>query len=144
MRDLTPYDTGARLEPAVWVLPHIKRTAEHDLDAYGKVDLNNDEESTVATIYGERVEACYVLVVYSHHTDSEVRINLDADLDKIQARILGQITGQQYDGIINAIDAAKTDDHPLDSDEYASVVLEALGLTVESYADQFMSQGGTP
>jgi hypothetical protein len=87
---LTPYDTGQRLEPAVWVLPDRRRPEEHEPDRYGKVDFNDDTNTTIATVHAERVETCHILVVYSHETNTEVRINLDADLDKIQARILGE------------------------------------------------------
>lgn len=84
---LTPYDTGSRLEPAVWVLPDRRRPEEHDPDRYGRVDFNDDTDATIATVYAERVESCHILVVYSHETNSEVRINLDADLDIFQRRI---------------------------------------------------------
>ena len=50
--------------------------------------------------------------------------------DAIEAdRAQRTITDVQYDGIIEAIDRAKSDDRSLDSDEYAAIVLEALGLT---------------
>ena len=57
---LTPFDTGARLEPHAWT------GANHgDL---GKVDFDDDEGRTVVTVYGERseVDGSYVLRVVSH------------------------------------------------------------------------------
>lgn len=126
--DLTPYDTGARLEPAVWVLPHVKRPTEDDLDRYGKVDLNNDEDSTVATVHAERVNGCHVLVVYSHHTDTQARINLDADLDKIQARILGE--DDAFLDILAEQALANIDEVVLGSSGFAEAVREATRAAI--------------
>lgn len=44
--NLTPFDTGERLEPHVWA-----GAVDGDL---GKVDFDDDEGRTVATVYGER------------------------------------------------------------------------------------------
>ena len=57
---LTPFDTGARLEPHAWI-------SGHDSDL-GKVDFDDDEGRTVVTVYGERseVDGTYVLKVVSH------------------------------------------------------------------------------
>ncbi len=38
--NLTPYDTGDRLEPQLWPLGE-------DPDSYGRVDFDNDESATV-------------------------------------------------------------------------------------------------
>lgn len=78
---LTPYDTGERLEPSVWVTPDRRRPEEYDRDRYGKVDFNDDTDTTIGTVYGERVDGTYVLVIYSHETNTETRINLSANLD---------------------------------------------------------------
>lgn len=43
---------------------------------------------------------------------------------------MSTITPEQYDAVIDVIDSAKTDDKPLDSDEYASAILVALGLSL--------------
>lgn len=57
---LTPYDTGVRATPQVWAnmgrnlhtLPPIERELAED--RYGKVDFENDEGSTVATVWLEK------------------------------------------------------------------------------------------
>lgn len=85
---LTPYDTGERAQPMVWTTPDRRRPEEHDPDRYGKVDFEDDSGTTLATVHVERVDGCYVLVAYSHSTDSIVRVNLDADLGVIQDRIV--------------------------------------------------------
>lgn len=52
---LTPYDTGEVLEPAIWggehgpSLPHLM-----DRDEYGKVDFDNDGGETVVTVWVQR------------------------------------------------------------------------------------------
>jgi hypothetical protein len=84
---LTPYDTGERLQPGAWVTPDPRRPEEYDRDRYGKVDFDDDESATLATIHVERVETCHIAVVYSAKTNTELRVNLDADLDLFQHRI---------------------------------------------------------
>lgn len=58
--NLTPFDTGERLEPHVWA-----GAADCDL---GKVDFDDDEGRTVATVYGERsgVDGSYVLKIVGY------------------------------------------------------------------------------
>jgi hypothetical protein len=51
LADRTPYDTGKRSEPKVWTKSHIE-----DDDDYGKVDFENDEGGTLATLYIEKDE----------------------------------------------------------------------------------------
>lgn len=66
-KQLTPYDTGYRLEPKVWVRDGITspdglaRLAEDD--DYGRVDFDDDEGGTVLTVYVERTARGYVLRV---------------------------------------------------------------------------------
>ncbi len=45
---LTPYDTGARLEPQPW-------PPDDDPDRYGRVDFDDDESATVLSVYAERL-----------------------------------------------------------------------------------------
>lgn len=68
-QDLTPYDTGDRAEPTVWGLDG------GDRDRYGRVDFDDDEGSTVATIYLERnSDGDYVV-----HIDTARRIQISID-----------------------------------------------------------------
>lgn len=60
--DVTPYDTGERLEPRVW-----KERHRESVDDYGKVDFNDDGDYTVATLYIERLgDDGYVLKGYAN------------------------------------------------------------------------------
>ncbi len=64
MSDLTPYDTGARAEPKVWP------ASPGYPDGYGKVDFDNDESATIATVWIERApEGGYSLQVDDHGND---------------------------------------------------------------------------
>lgn len=54
--NLTPYDTGDRLEPQLWPLGE-------DPDSYGRVDFDNDESATVLTAYVEREGDGYAMHV---------------------------------------------------------------------------------
>lgn len=49
--ELTPYDTGERLEPRPWVQPG---TQPKNLAAYGRVDFDNEESSTALTVFVDR------------------------------------------------------------------------------------------
>lgn len=63
---LTPYDTGKRAEPSVWGRAELPRPSTEltpeayaELltkaeDTYGRVDFDDDEGATVATIYVEK------------------------------------------------------------------------------------------
>lgn len=62
---LTPYDTGDRLEPHPWL-----RTAEQGRDPrtaepqdFGRVDFDDEEGRTVATVYVTRTPDGYALHV---------------------------------------------------------------------------------
>lgn len=60
--DLTPYDTGKRLEPRQWEKRHFE-----DADDYGKVDFDNEESATIATLYIEReADGSYTLRGYTN------------------------------------------------------------------------------
>lgn len=84
MTNLTPYDTGERLEPKVWWTEGIdygpNPVPQAQIDArFGKVDFDDDTSTTLATVHTERVDGTYVVVVYSHETGIEQRINLFTD-----------------------------------------------------------------
>lgn len=73
MAELTPYDTGARLEPAVWVHGKVTspdgRAREAVAADYGRVDFDNDEGATIATLYIEPAESGFALHVEQHTDD---------------------------------------------------------------------------
>ena len=66
----TPYDTGKRLEPRAWQNAH--RESEDD---FGKVDFDNEESATVATLYIERDDdGTYALRGY---TNEPLKVEID-------------------------------------------------------------------
>ncbi|HEX9085919.1 MAG TPA: hypothetical protein VF867_00145 [Arthrobacter sp.] len=67
---LTPYDTGKRAEPKVWEERH--RESEND---FGKVDFNDSEDATIATLYIEQDEdGTYALRGY---TNEPLKVEID-------------------------------------------------------------------
>lgn len=67
---LTPYDTGARLEPYHWPV-------NDDPDRYGRVDFDDDEGTTIASAYVQRLPSgTYALCVTRV---SDVRLVVDVD-----------------------------------------------------------------
>lgn len=61
--NLTPYDTGRRAEPKVWPTPTRDELAASEpidralLEArFGKVDFDNDESTTIASVWIDRDE----------------------------------------------------------------------------------------
>lgn len=70
--DRTPYDTGKRSEPKVWTKSHF----ESDED-YGKVDFENDEGGTIATLYIEQeADGSYTLKGYANEA---LKIEIEVD-----------------------------------------------------------------
>lgn len=54
---LTPYDTGDRLEPHPWVKKHTRAAPWETVeDDYGRVDFEDDEGSTVVSLYVGRTD----------------------------------------------------------------------------------------
>jgi len=75
VKKLTPYDTGERLEPRLWV----SRTAgltDNNRDMFGKVDFENDESATEITIYVERKDGQRIIHIEDHTGElSVIRYN---------------------------------------------------------------------
>lgn len=72
---LTPYDTGERAQPIPWV-SSIDRTRDRvngvaDSDRYGRVDFDDDESRTVATVRVSKdpETGSYVVHVDAHDSD---------------------------------------------------------------------------
>lgn len=79
-RTLTPYDTGKRLEPDVWVLPHTRRPLEHDLDRYGRVDYNDDTDTSILNVYVERDDDGEHTVHITTMSGEGVRVVVDGEI----------------------------------------------------------------
>ena len=68
----TPYDTGDRMEPRPWITHQVVEQLRagrvplnaEALDHFGRVDFDDDEGTTIATIYVERT-----LIGYMVHID---------------------------------------------------------------------------
>lgn len=72
---LTPYDTGDRLEPHRW------RERPTQPEHYGKVDFDDDESSTVATVHIEKTPSGkYRLVIETDFEFEEVAFNGESTL----------------------------------------------------------------
>lgn len=70
MAEQTPYDTGERLEPHVWVTNGIVVPGGHPRFAeegeYGRVDFDADDGTTVLTLHVQRADNGYRMVVDQH------------------------------------------------------------------------------
>jgi len=64
MAELTPFDTGVRLEPQPWQ-PLLAEPQD-----WGKVDYDNDESNTVFTIWVENQQGEYVVHIDCHHGEA--------------------------------------------------------------------------
>ena len=66
--NLTPYDTGERAQPHAWPVD------PSEPDEYGKVDFDNGEGTTVATVHVSKdpVTGSYVVHVMPHSDDVRV------------------------------------------------------------------------
>jgi hypothetical protein len=66
-RTLTPYDTGERLEPHLWVRGEVASPGglprRACVDDYGRVDFENEEGGTVLTVHVSRTAGGYTLHV---------------------------------------------------------------------------------
>lgn len=90
-REPTPYDTGARLEPQLWVHPSgsgwisgKENLRPSEPDDFGRVDFDDDSGCTIVTAYVERREdGALVMHVYSHDVGDEVQIVMTEDGIKV-------------------------------------------------------------
>lgn len=80
MAELTPYDTGARLEPQLWVRSdQVENAGERSdwlppADDFGKVDFDDNESTTKLTVWAEHGPAgATTLHVLSFGDDIHIR-----------------------------------------------------------------------
>ncbi|QIG59085.1 hypothetical protein SEA_RUBYRALPH_77 [Microbacterium phage RubyRalph] len=81
--DLTPYDTGKRAEPRPWAIPTRDQIATAEPidrglleDRFGKVDFDDDESSTIVTVWVEHdVLGRPVVHIQEQHPDVTVRFH---------------------------------------------------------------------
>lgn len=72
--NLTPYDTGQRAEPKVWSITDPDAEPGSviwgiDQDRYGKVDFDDEESITLATVWMERNEHGQIVLHIEQHTE---------------------------------------------------------------------------
>lgn len=78
MDDLTPYDKGERMVPIPWVGAPGDFTTDMDRDPddFGRVDFNDDEGSTIATVYMTRLDdGTHVLHIDTHCDNIKIKEN---------------------------------------------------------------------
>lgn len=65
---LTPYETGERLEPELWNVHLVWQPDTYGTgEGWGKVDFDDNNEITHATIYGERNDdGTYTIHIQGH------------------------------------------------------------------------------
>lgn len=83
MATLTPYDTGERAEPHLLVMPGnaasldpgVNPHADQLRENYGRVDFDDDESRTVATVHVSKDPAsgAYVVHVIPHDDDVTIK-----------------------------------------------------------------------
>ncbi len=79
-REPSPYDTGERAEPKVWPVAFEGKV---DLDRYGRVDFDDDESATIATVRVQRTP------------DGRYELIVDADPDVVIVRFEHELGGAQ-------------------------------------------------
>lgn len=78
----TPYDTGERAEPQLWVSSATpgQSPEENERDRYGKVDFENDSSQTLCTVYVEKnPDGTHTVHVQSMCADDELTVELHAE-----------------------------------------------------------------
>lgn len=66
-RALSPYDTGERAQPQVWVTPDQRRPAEDNRDSYGRVDFDDADGTTLCTIWVEGTDGGTSIIHIENH-----------------------------------------------------------------------------
>ncbi len=116
MAELAPYDTGARLEPRPWVervgdswVTGSERLRDAFPDDFGRVDFDDDEAATLATVYVERTEASPSGIRYVLHVEADPDIvNVEREwpspADELADLMLGAFPRQEIgDSVVTLI-----------------------------------------
>lgn len=112
---LTPYDTGARLEPMPWHVQPRNLAAPDEAARYGKVDFDDEEGATFLTAYVERDED----KGYTLHADVqgdgavEVKLSLEG-----QESLLLQPSAALQAKVQRVIDELPTETERIESEVY--------------------------
>ena len=87
---LTPYDTGSRAEPSTWTPSNSHlysmptddraRILAHHSDDFGKVDFDNPEGQTIATVWATPTADGWTLHIHQHAAP----LALAAELDRLR------------------------------------------------------------
>lgn len=76
---LSPYDTGERLQPFPWVKEINIDFAGSPADAYGRVDFDDDESSTVVSVVVKRDKAGDYTLYVNNNRANGVRVVVDGE-----------------------------------------------------------------
>jgi hypothetical protein len=115
--NLTPYDTGTRLEPQPWqVQPRNLEKDPAEAARYGKVDFDNEESATFLTAYVERNEDGKG---YTLHADvqSEGPLAVNLTVEGEEALLLQPSVALQQK-VQQAIDELPTETERIESEVY--------------------------
>lgn len=83
---LSPYDTGERNEPKVWLPYGTDVTEATPAENFGKVDFDDDCGETDCTVYVERNDdGTKTVHVLSHGDDGELNVRLHGMDDSVVA-----------------------------------------------------------
>lgn len=69
---LSPYDTGAVLEPRPWHVQPLNLPSPEETERYGRVDFDDDEGQTIFTVRAVRVSNGYSLEITSLDPDTNL------------------------------------------------------------------------
>lgn len=123
MRELTPYDTGAVLEPKPWM--SVRTTP---VENYGKVDFENDEGGTDLTIRATRnPDNSRLQVEILCHTGEEVEVNVEGEDVRRVTEVYVTLPKDSYTGhllLSGSMDARESVTLGVDSDGHVKVKVD--------------------
>lgn len=112
---LTPYDTGARLEPQPWHVQPRNLPSPGEAARYGKVDFDDEEGATVLTAHVERNDDKGYTLQVDVHSDTAPSLKLSADGQEV---LLLQPSAALQEKVQQTIDELPTETERIESDVY--------------------------